>query len=170
MFYILKKIIERNFMKKVIFSTLFFSLFSSSLFASNTSVYIGATAGKVDSHSYTQFTLGQTTMYTLDSGILLGFGTSASYGEASSKSVTTLELDGRVGYEFIQDLRAYALGSGSAQFYDSHTYTGLGYGGALEYRLTNNTALEGSIKTTKMSRSGDSYRYNTSNIGVKFGF
>lgn len=157
-------------MKKIIFSTLFLALFSSSIFASNTNVYIGATAGKVDSHSYTQFTLGQTTMYSFDSGILFGFGTSASYGKVNSKSVTTLELEGRVGYEFIHNLRAYAIGSGSAQFYDSHTYTGLGYGGALEYRLNHNMALEGSIKTTKMSRSGYSYRYNTSNIGVKFGF
>lgn len=157
-------------MKKIIFSTLFLGVFSSLVFASSTNIYVGATAGKVNSHSYTQMTIGQNTDYILNNGILLGFGTNISYGKADNKSVTTLGLDGRVGYEFIQNLRAYALTSGNVQFYDSNTYTGLGYGGALEYRLNHNMAIEGSIKTTKMSRSGDSYRYNTSNIGIKFGF
>jgi opacity protein-like surface antigen len=153
---------------------LILSLISSSallLNASNfdTKVSIGATSAKLDGESYTQYGVGYTSNTKLNNGIVLGFGNSLSYGNVTSGTeVTTLDLDLRAGYEIINDLTGYAIGTGVYQYFDDNSATGLGYGGSLEYKLTDNVALEGSYKTTNMRYSTKDYDYQTSNFAVKF--
>ncbi len=155
---------------KILFFGVFFG-FLSSLFAMDTKFYAGISAAKVDKHSYTQYTIGQNSSTKFDNGILAGFANSLSYGRVKSGvSATTLDLDLKLGYEFIENLRAYAIGSGAVQFFDNSTYTGLGYGGALEYRISSLVSVEGSYKIMNMSKSNHSYDYDTASLGIRFGF
>ena len=102
---------------------------------------------------------------------MLGFGNSLAYGSLrSGVDVTTLDMDLRAGYEIIPDLRGYALGTGVLQTVDNDSASGLGYGAAVEYRITSNVAFEGSYKTTDMRDSGSDYSYDTSNIALKFNY
>ena len=160
-------------MKKAL---LILSLISSSallLNASNfdTKISIGATSAKLDAENYTQYGLGYTSNTKLNNGIILGFGNSISYGNVTSGAeVVTVDMDLRAGYEIIKNLTAYTIGTGVYQYFDDSSATGLGYGGSLEYKLTDNVALEGSYKTTNMNYSTKNYDYETSNLAVKFNF
>lgn len=160
-------------MKKKLLAIFFTAGITSFLNASafDTKVLVGASSGKIGSDTYTQFGVGYTSNTVLDSGIILGFGNSLSYGNVrSGVDVTTLDMDLRAGYELIQNLRAYAIVTGVYQYLDESSGFGLGYGPSLEYRLSQNVALEGTYKTTKMRYSTYDYDYKTSNIAVKFNF
>lgn len=159
-------------MKKSFFAFCFIGL-ATSLYADgfDTKVYVGATSGKLDGKSYSQFGVGYSANTKLDNDILLGFGNSIYYGEVSSdKSATTVDLDLRVGYELITDLTAYIIGTGVYQYYDDSSATGLGYGGSLEYRFTRNFAIEGTYKTVNMEHNSHNYDYDTTNLAVKFSY
>ena len=157
-------------MKKIITTTLLVGLFSSS-FAMDTKFYAGISAAKVDNYSYTQYSIGQNSSTKFDNDIIFAFANSLSYGRVKAGvSATTADLDLKLGYEFIEDLRVYGIGTGAVQFYDNSTYTGLGYGGALEYRISSLLSLEGSYKTMNMCKSKHSYDYDTASLGVRFGF
>lgn len=137
----------------------------------DTKVSIGASSAKLGTENYTQYGVGYTSTTRLDNDILLGFGNSLSYGNVTNgKEVTTVDMDLRVGYQIINDLRGYLIGTGIYQYFDDSSATGLGYGASLEYRLTNNVALEGTYKTTNMRYSTTDYDYQTSNFAVKFNF
>jgi opacity protein-like surface antigen len=160
-------------MKKSLLAISLIAGFASSLYASgfDTKVSIGASSAEIDGESYTQYGLGYTSNKTLDNGIILGFGNSISYGNVTSGiEVTTLDMDVRAGYEIINNLTGYALGTGVYQYMDDNSATGLGYGASLEYKLTDNIALEGSYKTTNMRYSTNDYDYSTSNFAVKFNY
>lgn len=88
--------------------------------------------------------------------------------EQMPKTVETYKW--RAGYEIIPDLRGYALGTGVLQTVDNDSASGLGYGAAVEYRITSHVAFEGSYKTTDMRDSGSDYSYDTSNIALKFNY
>ena len=60
-------------MRKIITSTILVGLFSSA-FAMDTKIYAGASAAKVDNHSYTQYNIGHNTGTKLDNNIILAFG------------------------------------------------------------------------------------------------
>lgn len=157
-------------MKKILLMTSFAGLFT---FASafDTKYHVGVTAGKIDNETYTQFGVGYTASTKFDNDVIFGFGNSLSYGNVkSSVSVTTVDMDAKLGYELIEDLTGYGIGTGAVQFFDNSTYTGLGYGAALEYRINPNMSLEGSYKTMHMSKSNHSYDYDTTKLAVKFGF
>lgn len=157
-------------MKKILFFLASIGFITTS-YAFDTKFYAGISAAKIDKHSYTQYSLGQNSSMKFDNNILFAFANSINYGRVKTGlSATTLDLDLKLGYEFIENLRVYALGSGAIQFFDNSTYTGLGYGGAVEYRLSQNLAIEGSYKTMNMSKKNHSYDYDSANIGVKFGF
>ncbi len=149
-------------------------LFSAMLLNANgfdTKVSIGASAAKIDGTNYTQYGLGYTSNTRLDNGIILGFGNSLSYGNVrSGVEAITLDMDVRAGYEIIENLTGFALGTGVAQSIDNSSATGLGYGGSLEYRLTDNVSLEGTYKTVSMNDSPRDYDYDTSNFAVKFNY
>lgn len=149
-------------------------LFSSILLNANdfdTKVSIGASAAKIGGTNYTQYGLGYTSNTRLDNGIILGFGNSLSYGKVrSGVEAISLDMDLRAGYEIIENLTGFAIGSGVAQSIDNSSATGLGYGGSLEYRLTPNVSLEGSYKIVSMNDSPRDYDYKTSNFAVKFNY
>ena len=135
----------------------------------DTKISVGATAAKLDGESYTQYGLGYTANTTLNNGIILGFGNSIYYGNVTSgKEVVSADLDLRAGYEIFNDLTAYAIGTGVYQYFDDNSATGVGYGGSLEYKITQYVAIEGSYKTTNMRYSTNDYDYNTSNVAIKF--
>jgi opacity protein-like surface antigen len=146
-----------------------FTLLNASNF--DTKVSVGATSGKLDGETYTQYGLGYTANTSLNNGIILGFGNSLYYGNVNSGvEVTTLDLDLRAGYEIINNLTGFAIGTGVYQYFDDTSATGLGYGGSLEYKLTDNLAIEGSYKTTNMRYSTKDYDYDTSNLAIKFNY
>jgi hypothetical protein len=147
--------------------------FLSSLNANefDTKVSVGASAAKIDGDSYTQYGVGYTSNTRLDNGIILGFGNSLSYGSAKNGvEVISGDMDLRAGYEIVENLTGFAIGTGVAQSVDSGSAVGLGYGGSLEYRLSSNVAIEGSYKTVSMNDSPRDYDYDTSNLAVKFNF
>jgi hypothetical protein len=137
----------------------------------DTKVSVGATAAKIDNDTYTQYGIGYTANTNLDGGIILGFGNSLAYGNVrNGVEAISADMDLRAGYEVIENLTAFAIGTGVAQTVDNNSATGLGYGGSLEYRLTSNVSLEGSYKTVTMNDSPRDYDYDTSNLAIKFNY
>ena len=153
-------------------SLLAISLISSFAFAEfDTKVLVGASSAELDGENYTQYNLGYTANNRLDNGIILGFGNTLSYGNVQSGvEAITLDLDLRAGYEIINNLTGFVIGTGAVQTVDNNSSNGLGYGASLEYRLTSNVALEGSYKTVSMNNSDGDYDYDTTNFGVKFNY
>jgi len=157
-------------MKKVLLAIFFLGLFSS-LNASDTKLFVGLTAGEIDDTSYKQLTIGQSSFLINQEEFSLGFANSLSYGTVrGSKSATTVDLDFRLGYNISYNLSLYAIGTGAVQYYDHSAYTGIGYGGALEFFLTPNISLEGTYKTLTMSKTNNSYDYDAAMLSVKVGF
>jgi opacity protein-like surface antigen len=147
--------------------------FLSSVNASefDTKVSVGASSAKLKSTTYTQYSIGYTSNTRLDNGIILGFGNSLSYGNVKSGiEAISVDLDLRAGYEIIDNLTGFILGTGVAQTIDNNSATGLGYGGSLEYRLNSNVSIAGTYKTVTMNDSPRDYDYDTSNLAVKFNF
>lgn len=137
----------------------------------DTKVSVGATAAKMDNDTYTQYGIGYTANTNLDGGIILGFGNSLAYGNVrNGVEAISADMDLRAGYEVVENLTAFAIGTGVAQTVDNNAATGLGYGGSLEYRLTSNVSLEGSYKTVTMNDSPRDYDYDTSNLAIKFNY
>jgi opacity protein-like surface antigen len=135
----------------------------------DTKISVGATAAKIDGETYTQYAIGYASNTILDNGIILGFGNSLGYGNVKNGvEAITVDMDLRAGHEIIQNLNGYLIGTGVAQTVDNDSAMGLGYGGALEYRITSNVALEGSYKTVTMHDSPRDYDYDTSNLAIKF--
>lgn len=159
-------------MKKKLLATSI--LFSSILLNANgfdTKISIGASAAEIDGTNYTQYGLGYTSNTRLDNGIILGFGNSLAYGNVKNGvQAISVDMDLRAGYEIIENLTGFAIGTGVAQTVDNSSALGLGYGGSLEYRLTDNVSLEGSYKTVSMDDSKRDYDYDTSNFSVKFNY
>ena len=137
----------------------------------DTKVYVGASAAKIDSDTYTQYNLGYTANNYLDNGIILGFGNSLGYGNVKKGvEIINLDMDVKAGYPIIQNLNGFILGTGVAQTVDNNSALGLGYGAALEYKITSNISLEGSYKTVSMNDSPRDYDYDTSNLAIKFNY
>ena len=160
-------------MKKGLLAIGLFATLSSLVSANgfDTKVSVGASSAKINGDSYTQYGAGYTSNTTLGNGLILGFGNSLSYGNVrSGVEVTTLDLDLRAGYEVINVLTAFALGTGIYQYLDDESATGLGYGASLEYKVTSNVYLEGTYKTTKMRYSTNDYDYDIANVSVKFNY
>jgi len=137
----------------------------------DTKISVGATAAKMDNDTYTQYGIGYTSNTSLDGGIILGFGNSLAYGNVrNGVEAISVDMDLRAGYEIIENLTGFALGTGVAQTVDNNAATGLGYGASFEYRLTSNVSLEGSYKTVTMNDSPRDYDYDTSNLAIKFNY
>lgn len=137
----------------------------------DTKVSVGASSAKIKNDRYTQYGIGYTSNTRLDNGIILGFGNSLSYGNVrNGVEAISVDMDLRAGYEIIQNLTGFAIGTGVAQTVDNSSATGLGYGGSLEYKLTRNVAVEGSYRTITMYDSPMDYDYDVSNVAVKFNF
>ena len=137
----------------------------------DTKVYVGATAAKINSDTYTQYNLGYTANNYLNNGIILGFGNSLGYGNVKNGvEVITVDMDLKAGHEIIQNLNGFLIGTGVAQTVDNNSALGLGYGGALEYKITSNISLEGSYKTVSMNDSPKDYDYDTTNLAIKFNY
>ena len=153
-------------------SLLAISLITSFAFAEfDTKATVGVTAAELGGKSYTQFGIGYTSNTRLDSGIILGFGNSLGYGNVKNGvEVITADMDLKAGHEIIHNLNGYVIGTGVAQTVDNNSALGLGYGGALEYKITSNISLEGSYKTVTMNDSPKDYDYDTSNLAIKFNY
>ena len=153
-------------------SLLAISLISSFAFAEfDTKVLVGVSSSELGGEDYNQYNLGYTSNSRLNNGIILGFGNTLSYGNVQSDvEAITLDLDLRAGYEIVNNLTGFVIGTGALQTVDNNSSNGLGYGASLEYRLTSNVALEGSYKTVSMNNSDGDYDYDTTNFGVKFNY
>ncbi len=156
-------------MKKLALSAILVGF--SSLYAFDTNIYVGASASKVGDRHYSSVGVGYSATTGFGNGFLFGFGNSFNYGKIDDRGVYTLDADAKIGYQFMPELRAYLIGTGVIQKYRSDEYAGFGYGVSAEYRLSSNTVLEGSYKTTRMHRSGgNSYDYDTYNLAIKFAY
>jgi len=157
-------------MKKVLLAIFFLGLFSS-LNAFGTKLFVGLTAGKIDDTSYKQLIIGQSSSLIDTEEFSIGFANSLGYGTVrGSTSATTVDLDFRLGYNIFHNLSLYAIGTAAVQYYDHGAYTGIGYGGALEFLLTPNISIEGAYKTIEMSKSNNSHDYDAAILSVKIGF
>lgn len=154
--------------KRVIFGTMFFSLTYS--YALDTTIFLGLTGAKVENENYSQFTLGQTTSYKAENSVIYAFANSINYGSLNSSSISTFDLDLKLGYQLNDELRAFILGTTALQNYKSNTFYGFGYGASLEYKVNRNFALEISYKELDMKKSDIKYTYNTSGLALKFSF
>lgn len=160
-------------MKKSLLVLSLVASFSSLLNANefDTKISVGGTAAKMGGETYTQYGIGYTSNTRLDSGIILGFGNSLAYGNVKNGvEAISVDMDLRAGYEIVENLTAFAIGTGVAQTVDNSSAIGLGYGGSLEYRITSNVSLEGSYKTVTMNDSPRDYDYDTSNLAIKFNY
>ena len=153
-------------------SLLAITLISSFAFAEfETKALVGISSAEIDGENYTQYNVGYTSNTRLENQIILGFGNTLSYGNVQSDvEAITLDLDLRAGYEIVNNLTGFVIGTGALQTVDNNSSSGLGYGASLEYRLTSNVALEGSYKTVSMNDSTRDYDYDTTNFGVKFNY
>ncbi|TLS93772.1 hypothetical protein FE244_03965 [Aliarcobacter thereius] len=155
--------------KKILSSIfIFFSLTYAN--ALDTTMFLGFTGAKVDGENYSQITIGQTTKEKLDNDVILGFANSINYGTLNSNSITTYDLDLKLGYQINDELRAYILGTTALQTYDNSTYYGFGYGASVEYKVNRNFALEVLYKEIDMKKSDIKYTYNTSGLAIKLSF
>ncbi|OCL83659.1 porin family protein [Arcobacter porcinus] len=157
-------------MNKRILSLIFMFLCFNTANALDTTIFLGLTGAKVDGENYSQITIGQTTKEKFDNNVIVGFANSINYGTINSNSVTTYDLDLKLGYQLTDELRAYILGTTALQTYDNTTYHGFGYGASVEYKVNKNFALEVLYKEIDMKKSDKKYTYNTSGLAIKLSF
>ncbi|WP_321778120.1 outer membrane beta-barrel protein [Sulfurimonas sp.] len=126
--------------------------------------------------------------YYYDNGILLGATFGLGYTENPNSLIDNkniFELNGKfkLGYSFgkmARGLALYGLTDFSYLMYnrlDSHlkdktsSAQGIGFGGAIEYRFSNDWLLSASYTTTNMTHdSGANFDYNKALFGVGYTF
>lgn len=126
--------------------------------------------------------------YYYDNGILLGATFGLGYTENPNSLIDNkniFELNGRfkLGYSFgkmARGLALYALSDFSYLMYNrldsqledkTNFAQGIGFGGGLEYRFSNDWLLSASYTTTNMTpNSGANFDYNKALLGVGYTF
>lgn len=123
-------------------------------------------------------------VYT-DSGIFLGVSFDFSGGtldknqvkienRTSTKnddSIYTAGGDFKLGYAlFSNKLALYGIGSGIYQSIGGIDGAGFGYGAGVDYRITDNIALNVEYKTYSMTSNFGDYDYDRISTGIKYTF
>ncbi|WP_418179150.1 outer membrane beta-barrel protein [Aliarcobacter lanthieri] len=151
------------------------TILTSGLYAQNAKdVHIGVSTAKVQDESYTEFNIG----YGLNAhfnSFLLGTSLGFAYGspkiDGKSIDVATAYVDFRLGYGFFDNkLSIYAIGTAALQGIDGNDGAGFGYGGGIDYSITDNFGINLEYKTHDMMTSSVDYTYEKANLNLKYTF
>ena len=86
-------------------------------------------------------------------------------------SIYTAGGDFKLGYAlFINKLALYGIGSGIYQSIAGIDGAGFGYGAGIDYRITDNIALNVEYKTYSMTSNFGDYDYDRISSGIKYTF
>ncbi|WP_418186818.1 outer membrane protein [Aliarcobacter lanthieri] len=153
------------------------TLLTSALYAQNTKhVHIGVSTANIEGEDYAEFNIGYGVNGYFNS-FLLGTSFDFAYGtpkvNGKSIDVATASVDFRLGYGlFDNKLSIYAIGTGAFQGVDGTDGAGFGYGGGINYDITDNFAINLEYKTYDMKTGSSTvnYTYEKSNLNLKYRF
>ncbi|MDY3203849.1 MAG: outer membrane beta-barrel protein [Arcobacter sp.] len=144
-------------------------------------VGISSTAANIDSK---EIGIGYGVSLYLDNSIFWGLSFDFSAGKLDNSEIKidnkttnkndniyTAGADFKLGYAlFDNKLALYGIGSGIYQSIGGIEGAGLGYGAGVDYRITNNIALNLEYKTYSMTSNYGDYDYDRVSSGIKYNF
>jgi len=147
-------------------------------------IEVGVAKQEYASTSITGFNVGLGSDTYWDSGFYSGFDFDVNFGELYSEQVLGLGMDINLGWSFFDSLALYGLiGYNSQSIYNTsrsefNTYLGLGYGAGVNYKITDNFAVDLKYKkatleyfdTTEFKFSGSDFDYTSLGINLKISF
>ena len=143
---------------------------------------ISSTAANIDAN---EIGIGYGVSVYLDNSIFLGVSFDFSAGKLDNSqikienhtstknddSLYTAGGDFKLGYAlFNSKLAVYGIGSGIYQSIGGIDGAGFGYGAGVDYRITDNIALNVEYKTYSMTSNFGDYDYDRVSSGVKYTF
>lgn len=144
-------------------------------------VGISSTAANIDSK---EIGIGYGVSLYLDNSIFWGISFDFSGGKLDNSKIKidnkttnkndniyTAGADFKLGYAlFDNKLALYGIGSGIYQSIGGIDGAGFGYGAGVDYRITNNIALNLEYKTYSMTTNYGDYDYDRVSSGIKYNF
>lgn len=144
-------------------------------------VGISSTVANIDSK---EIGIGYGVSLYLDNSIFWGLSFDFSAGKLDNSKIKidnkttnkndniyTAGADFKLGYAlFDNKLALYSIGSGIYQSIGEIDGAGLGYGAGVDYRITNNIALNLEYKTYSMTTNYGDYDYDRVSSGLKYNF
>lgn len=144
-------------------------------------VGISSTAANIDSK---EIGIGYGVSLYLDNSIFWGLSFDFSGGKLDNSKIKidnkttnkndniyTAGADFKLGYAlFDNKLALYGIGSGIYQSIGGIDGAGFGYGAGVDYRITNNIALNLEYKTYSMTTNYGDYDYDRVSSGIKYTF
>ena len=144
-------------------------------------VGISSTAANIDSK---EIGIGYGVSLYLDNSIFWGLSFDFSAGKLDNSEIKidnkttnkndniyTAGADFKLGYAlFDNKLALYGIGSGIYQSIGGIDGAGFGYGAGVDYRITNNIALNLEYKTYSMTTNYGDYDYDRVSSGIKYNF
>ena len=142
-------------------------------------VGISSTAANIDSK---EIGIGYGVSLYLDNSIFWGLSFDFSAGKLDNSEIKidnkttnkndniyTAGADFKLGYAlFDNKLALYGIGSGIYQSIGGIDGAGFGYGAGVDYRITNNIALNLEYKTYSMTTNYGDYDYDRVSSGIKY--
>lgn len=139
-------------------------------------VYIGATSASLENENMTEAIFGFGADKIYDSGMIIGFHNEYSYGSVGDSSsndksgVSTIEFDLKGGYSPFKNFSVFALVAAAGQYIESDAAYGFGYGGGMDYALTDSFILDVRYKTYSMKDSIINYDYDKAVASIRYKF
>lgn len=139
---------------------------------------IGAANATIEDSSFVQYGIGYTSDYVTNAGYVIGVGSMITYGSMDDNATTTsnnpgvgtVDLDLRIGYKLTDSLKVVGIASVAGQYIENEGAYGFGGGGALEYSITKNIALEANYKAYSMTGALIDYDYSVAGGALKIAF
>lgn len=139
-------------------------------------VYIGAASSSIENESMTEAVFGFGGDKIYDSGLIIGFHNEYSYGSVETGSsndksgVSTIEFDLKGGYSPFKNFSLFALVAAAGQYIESDAAYGFGYGGGVDYALTDSFILDVRYKTYSMKDTLLDYDYDKAVASLRYKF
>ena len=138
--------------------------------------YIGAASASIENENMTEAIFGFGVDKIYDSGMIIGFHNEYSYGSVEDSSsndksgVSTIEFDLKGGYSPFKNFSVFALVAAAGQYIESDAAYGFGYGGGMDYALTDSFILDVRYKTYSMKDSIINYDYDKAVASIRYKF
>ena len=163
-------------MKKQILSLVVASLALSSALNADIKYrdfHLGVSQASIAGESNIAYTIGYGYASTLKNGIY--FGGSFDYDIVNSQEVTTYAygVNMKLGYEVINKLAVYGLGSAMYQSIGNSTGGGFGYGAGAEYVISDSFSVSSEYSTHSIAPeflTEFSYEYDKVSVTLKYLF
>ena len=145
---------------------------------------VGVATQEYGNTSITGFNVGFGSDTYTAIGFYTGFDFDVNLGEVYSEEVIGMGIDLNIGWSFFDALAIYGLiGYNSQSIYSSakseyNTFLGLGYGAGVNYKLSNNFAIDVKYKkakleyydTTNSEFTGRDFDYTSLGVNLKLSF